>query len=580
MLVLLAGNFFTSQAQLISTIPGSSYGGKVAIDKQGNYYVVYQSANQVMKLNPITGVLSNFAGTGTAGFGGDNGPASAATLNVPRYVAVDTSNGDVYIGDGYNIRVRKVSGATGVITTFAGNGAGGFSGDGGPATAAELGAFFGIAVDPAHNVFIADNYRVRRIDGLTGIITTFAGSAGFGFSGDGGPATAATLYNPQGLCFDRNRNLYIADWFNYRIRKVDTSGIITTVAGNGAMYYTGDGMPATASAMETTDVATDYASNIYIADRINYRIRMVDHLTGIITTVAGTGTAGFSGDGGPATAAQLNVPTHVTIDSCANIIISDFSNYLLRKVTVNTYCGIAGPITLAGDTLVCPGGNIVLTATPAGGAWNSLSPGIAIIGGASGIVTGIAPGTALITYSYGTVTDTIFITVGASNSPGIISGTNILCVGDTTTLSETFSGGIWSISNSSVATISSSGLVTGISPGMDTVRYTIPPTDFPCSATTTFPITVKPHSYCLTGVDPGIRTEPGTISVAPNPVHNTLCINAGGTINHVMITNMLGQEVYSGKCSTTSLIVDVSGLPGGMYLVKINGSLIRRFVKE
>jgi streptogramin lyase len=207
------------------------------------------------------------------------------------------------IADRSNQRIRRVDAVTGVITTVAGNGASGFSGDGGPATAANLSGPFGVAVDAAGNVLIADqnNARIRRVDAVTGVITTVAGNGAGGFSGDGGPATAASLSNPVGVAVDAAGNVLIADRSNQRIRRVDAvTGVITTAAGNGASGFSGDGGPATAASLSSPwGVAVDAAGNVLIADQSNSRIRRVDAVTGVITTVAGNGTFGFSGDGGP-----------------------------------------------------------------------------------------------------------------------------------------------------------------------------------------------------------------------------------------------------------------------------------------
>ncbi len=229
---------------------------------------------------------------------------------------------------------------------MAGDGIFGFSGDGDPATSASLRDPFGVALDGAGNLFIADrfNQRIRRVDAATGIITTVAGDgptgigAG-GFSGDGGPATSASLNSPFGVAVDGAGNLFIADTLNNRIRKVDTSGIITTVAGNGSFGFSGDGGPATSASLhEPFGVALDGSGNLFIADRFNQRIRRVDAATGIITTVAGDGptgigAGGFSGDGGPATSASLSFPFGVALDGSGNLFIADFSNSRIRKVS-------------------------------------------------------------------------------------------------------------------------------------------------------------------------------------------------------------------------------------------------------
>ena len=279
----------------------SPYG--VALDGAGNLYIADSSSHRIRKVDS-TGTISTVAGTGVAGFSGDGDAASAAQLDDPWGVALDGA-GNLYIADTDNLRIRKVD-STGTISTVAGTGARGSSGDGGPATAAQLRSPSKVALDGAGNLYIADtnNQRIRKVDS-TGTISTVAGTGAAGFSGDGGPATTAQLSFPWDMAVDGAGNLYIADTNNQRIRKVDSTGTISTVAGTGAAGFSGDGGPATAAQLHgPSKVALDGAGNLYIADWLNNRIRKVDS-TGTISTVAGTGEWGFSGDGGPAIAAQL-----------------------------------------------------------------------------------------------------------------------------------------------------------------------------------------------------------------------------------------------------------------------------------
>jgi sugar lactone lactonase YvrE len=279
----------------------------------------------------VSGTITTVAGNGTPGFSGDGGPATNARLAYPTGVAVDAA-GNLYIADRLNSRVRKVS-TSGTITTVAGDGSAGFSGDGGPATNAQLAGPYGVAVDAAGNLYIADfqNSRVRKVS-TSGTITTVAGDGSFGFSGDGGPATNAQLAGPNGVAVDAAGNLYIADINNHRVRKVSTSGTITTVAGNGTPGFSGDGGPATNARLRPpTGVAVDAAGNLYIADIFNQRVRKVS-TSGTITTVAGTGIYGFSGDGGPATNARLAYPSGVAVDAAGNLYIADQNNHRVRKV--------------------------------------------------------------------------------------------------------------------------------------------------------------------------------------------------------------------------------------------------------
>jgi sugar lactone lactonase YvrE len=293
------------------------------------------------------GTIVTVAGTGSAGYAGDNGPATQARLHQPSGLAFDAT-GNLYIADVLNNRVRKV-GLDGTIATVAGTGQRGFSGDGGKATEAQLNAPARVVLDGEGDLFISDffNHRVRKVT-PDGIISTYAGSGavdvvtttGFaakngGFSGDSGPATDARLNGPVGLAVDMHGNLYIGDLFNNRVRKVDAAtGIITTVAGNGHAGSAGDGGLATEAQLNgSVALAVDSASNLFIADNNDNRVRRVDAITGTITTVAGSGKAGFSGDGGKATDARLNAPEGIAMDSVGNLFVADNSNSRVRMVS-------------------------------------------------------------------------------------------------------------------------------------------------------------------------------------------------------------------------------------------------------
>ncbi len=303
----------------------------VAIDAAGNIYIADQQNNRIRKVN-TSNVISTFAGRGTAGSAGDGGPATNAYLRKPAGVAVDDS-GNVYIADTYNMRVRKVNKA-GIITTLAGNGAGGYGGDGGPATKAELFGPQGVAADDSGNVYIADqgNHCIRKVN-AKGIITTVAGTPGvFGYGGDGGPAVNAEFYNPFGIAiYDSG---YVADTYNNCIRKINASGIITTFAGdNLGGGYSGDGAMATAAQLNMpTGMVQDKYGNVYIADMGNSRIRMVDK-AGVITTYAGKGTNGYNGDGFYASLAELYYPSGLALDANNNLYIADMYNNRIRKVS-------------------------------------------------------------------------------------------------------------------------------------------------------------------------------------------------------------------------------------------------------
>jgi hypothetical protein len=287
------------------------------------------------------GILTIVAGNGSSGSSGDGGPATDAEIGNPDGVAVDAA-GNLYITDVLHERIRKVD-TQGIITTVAGNGSLGSGGDGGPATDAELNGPQEVAVDAAGNLYIADSYnnRVRKVD-IQGIITTVAGTGASGFSGDGGPAVSAVLNRPVAVSADKAGNFYITDWGNFRVRKVDTRGIITTVAGTGVNGFSGDGGPAISADLGIMgSLALDAAGNLYIGDWSNFRIRRVD-VNGSITTVAGIGPAGgpngcrysVGGDGGPATSSSM-CPNDVGTDSAGNLYILDYTEHRVRKVDVS-----------------------------------------------------------------------------------------------------------------------------------------------------------------------------------------------------------------------------------------------------
>jgi sugar lactone lactonase YvrE len=330
------------------------------------------SANLAFGTPPQTAVtldsaINTVAGTGTAGYDAqqDGGPATSAKLSQPRGVAIDAGD-NLYIAEYVNNRVRKVD-SQGIITTIAGGGSGcdeqtDSVGDGCLAMQASLSGPNAVAADGEGNLYIADqgNGRVRRVDATTQIITTVAGTGSASTTGDGGAATEAGVPDPSALAFDAQGNLYIAQWIDARIRRVDTEGIITTVAGTGTYGSSGDGGPATEAQISSpAGMVFDAAGNLYVADLDSNRIRKID-TEGIITTIAGTGNYGYSGDGGPATSANISVPFFLAFDAAGNLYVSTYGENRVRKIDTNTqiittvagtgdsYGGDGGPATLAG----------------------------------------------------------------------------------------------------------------------------------------------------------------------------------------------------------------------------------------
>lgn len=308
----------------------------------GDVYIACIGDNRIRKVTAATNIITTIAGTGKAGFSGDNGVATQAMLNLKGGapgLALD-GKGNLYISDYFNNRIRKIVLSTNIITTIAGTGTAGYSGDGGAATAAKMNGPAGLVIDAAGNIFFADNnnFAVREIVAATGKIVAFAGNGNEGYTGDGGQATAATLDFLEGVVFDKAGNLYISDGGNNVVRKVDaTTKIITTIAGSGARGFSGDGGPATAAKFRTPrNICVDSSNNIYVTDFYNYRVRKIDATTKIITTIAGTGAPTHTDDEGtPATSANIN-PTGLASDKAGNVYLCDLASNTIRKITAAT----------------------------------------------------------------------------------------------------------------------------------------------------------------------------------------------------------------------------------------------------
>lgn len=352
-----------------ATCAGTPNTSGVCLDGKGNLYLT--SGNTVRKVNLASGIITTIAGTGASGHSGDGGQAINASMQFP--VALCSGPGDnLYISEWGGHYVRKMNTVTGIITTVAGNGTGVYAGDGGAATAASVNRPQGLACDAAGNLYFADmgNSRIRKIDAATGIITTFAGNGSTTHSGDGGLATSAGIPFPVDVCI-RNNNLYFIEVFGAatcRVRKIDmTTNIVTTVAGRSSYAYGGDGGAATqADLFDPTGIAVDAAGNIFIAEYDDSRIRKVDAATGIINTIAGTGTNGFGGDNGPAINAILNNPKQLALDTNGDLYVADGPNHRIRKLStrITTPTANATTVTIAAaSTIVCPNGQLTFTST-------------------------------------------------------------------------------------------------------------------------------------------------------------------------------------------------------------------------
>ena len=374
------------KAQTIITVAGSTAGTYVgdggpatntnlgepiglAIDAAGNLFIADYGNNRVRKVNSA-GIIYATAGNGLPAETGDGGPATAAEVGGSIGVAFD-SMGNLYIAADDSNRIRKVDTA-GIITTIAGYGRV-YGGDGGPATAAGIGTPDDVVADGRGNIYFTEGNKnkIRKID-ITGTISTFAGTGVAGYSGDNIAATAAQLNIPTALAVDDTGNVYICDYENSRVRKIDTFGIITTIAGTATIGYTGDGGPAIAAELyDPSGVATDHAGNIYIADNGN-RIRKIN-TAGIITTIAGCGCiVSDFGDGGPATAAQFEQTAGIKVGADGSIYVADQAAQRVRKIvpSVPSESLSSGKLTKRGEGLLLSpnptSGNITIQAPAAG----------------------------------------------------------------------------------------------------------------------------------------------------------------------------------------------------------------------
>ena len=405
LLLVLSNSVLHAQTGNIATIAGTGVGGTggtggpavnaqvgnpigIAIDGSDNLFVVDSGNNRVVRIDAVSGILTLVAGNGSASYGGDGGAAIYASINHPEGIAIDPA-GNLYIAELASNRVRRVNAQSGMISTIAGNGTAGFAGDGGPAPLAALNTPVGVAVDAGGNLYIADtgNARIRRVDALSGVITTVAGNGAHGFTPDGAPALSAALSPPLDVSVDPAGNLLVYEAASGRIRRVDAvTGILTTFAGNGATTFTGDGVPATSAAIGQylSNVAFDSAGNAFFADGTG-RIRRVD-TTGNIVTVAGNGsgaqgvvsaaagggggggpayycTSTVVGDNGPATVATIDGPAGVVITSNGNLVLSDWVDCRVRRVYLPSPNPYTNTVVSGSVSNVQPGQPVTYTAT-------------------------------------------------------------------------------------------------------------------------------------------------------------------------------------------------------------------------
>jgi len=381
---------------------------------------------QLNGTNLPNNIISTVAGTNGAGFSGDGGAATNAKLNAPYGVAVDAL-GNIYIADASNCRIREVP-PNGIITTVAGTNTSGFSGDGGSATNAMLKNPWSVAVDASGDLFIADtlNNRIREV-APNGIISTVAGTNGAGFSGDGGSATNAQLKSPYDAAVGASGNLFIADTSNNRIREVAPNGVITTMTGTNASGFAGDGGSATIAKLSSPHgLAVDASGNLFIADTSNNRIRKVDN-TGLITTVAGNGNGAYAGDGGPAASASLSGPAGVALDAAGNLLIADSNNNRVRKVLL--YAGY--PIFTVSDAGVLNMGNYSVVIS---NSFGSVTSAVAILTVAAPPIVTFQPASQIAVMGSSSLLSVSVAGAGPFGYLWFLGGTNLIQSGTNNTL--------------------------------------------------------------------------------------------------------------------------------------------------
>jgi len=476
-------------------------------------------------------IVNTIAGTGATGYSGDGGSALLADLNLPAAIISDAA-GNIYFTDWLNHCVRKID-QNGIITTLAGTGTGGFSGDGGPAILAQLNYPYGICLDAAGNIYIGSASRLRKVD-TNGMITTIAGTGSSGFSGDGGPATLAQLNSIANIAVDNLGNIFVADMNNNCVRKIDTSGIISTIAGVGTVGgYSGDGGQAVLALMRAPlGVTVDKTGNLFIADSYNHCIRKVD-TSGVITTIAGTGMMGYTGDAGFATFAQLYVPTNVDVDTLGNVYILDELNSCIRKIYTN---GIITTIAGTGTAAISPDG-------------------------------GLATNTALffpkgLEYRDGRIyisdSQSYRIRMFCENHLGINASPNNICVGQTTTLSASGADSYTWSTNDTVTNIN-------VTPSVTTTYSVYTTNNFGCENYKQITIFV---ALC-TNVDE-FAIDKSKFTIFPNPVNAELYIDvANANEYNLEIYNALGKLVLNLiNCANRSKI-NIGSLGTGLYYYKV-----------
>jgi sugar lactone lactonase YvrE len=515
-------------------------------------------------------IITTIAGDGIVGYSGDSGIATSAELNIPYGVAVDAS-GNVYISDTYNNVIRKVNASTGIITTVAGNGTLGSAGDGGLATSAELLTPWGLAIDASGNIYIAEGNDIRKVNASTGIITTVAGNGTSGYNGDNILATSAELWDISGVAVDAAGNIYITDDYNFRIRKVNAStGIITTIAGNGTSGYSGDNALATSAKLcPVGSVAIDVFGNIYVADggNNNNRIRKITVATGIITTVAGDSIQGYGGDNGLAISAELNQPYGVALDSSRNIYILDTYNFRIRKVNAST--GII--TTVAGNgTSGYNGDNILATSAELGGPYGIASDVLGNIFLADEGNSRIRKVSACSVSVHSQIVIQHIDTNALVSIDTTITAISDTLVGKVVKVVTTTDTVFISTYMSTVATIRDSTVfsVNQCDSSVTTKTYS----DTTVSSTMNYDTTTHQSADTTTLLNTGLENVDLSlaIKVYPNPFGNELNVDVGSEVSTIVLTDALGRTIIQTK-GTGHVILQLN-ISSGVYFLRVTGN--------
>ncbi len=605
MLIILTGTLQISNidAQIISTIAGIGpwgYNGdgipataaklndvpRIAIDACGNLYLGDSRNNRVRKVDAVTGIITTVAGTGVLGYNGDGIPATSAQLNWPTCIALDNV-GNVYIGEN-EYRIRKVDVVTGIISTFAGNGIAGFSGDGVLADTSSI--YTGdMAFDPFGNMYMCDLFRIRKID-PSGIITTIAGTGDSGIIVEGVPATATDIGTYPAIATDIHGDVFFVD-AEGSIRKITVStGAMVRVAGIGTVGpYTGDGIPATSCQMAPTSVYVDKYGNIFVAIFSNNICIEIDTF-GITHTVVGTGVQGFSGDGGPATAARLWWPKDIIFDNRGQMYLSDWENGRIRKVTFPyTAPTITNSISANPGDTICTSRATTFTDMITGGTSGAIY-------GYEWYVDGSIVSTTGNTYTYSPAngdsircvcisdlcnggdsasSNSIIMSVSPISAPTItVTAPAASAVGSTVTVNATIAGAgsgysiNWYNNSALFSTTAALSTTYTKAAGTDHITATVVPGETGCYDSTASAVSTVMAS--TTGA-PSRPSPEGkeVLRSYPNPLKDLLYLDDVRTLAEYKIMSMIGSAIRQGTLQQGSNTINVKELPGGVYMLEV-----------